>query len=79
MDLRQPEGAPTLVGHEVVLQPTNVPNHQPDPFGSRHLDRPRKEGVLGHADNDLAVWRRRARENQRAADRRAQSPHRRPS
>jgi hypothetical protein len=79
MYLRQPEGAPTLVGYKVVLQPADVPNHQPDPLCGRHFDRRRQEGVLGHADYDLAPWRRRAREKRRAANQRAQSPHRRPS
>ncbi len=79
MDVREPEGAPTFVGHEIVLQPSDVPNHQPDPLGRRYFDRRRKERVLGHADDDLALGRRRTRENESAAHQNTQSSHRRPS
>jgi hypothetical protein len=79
MDVRESEGTAPLVRHEVVLQPSEIPNHQPNPLGRGYFDRRRKERVLHHADDDLALGRRRARENERAAHQKAQSPHRRSS
>ena len=79
MDVREPEGAAPLVGHEIVLLPSEIPNHQTDPLGRGYLDRRRKERVLRHADDDLALGRRRTRDNERAAHQKPQPPHRRSS
>ena len=79
MNVRQPEGTAPVVGHEVVLQASDVPYHQPDPLGRRYLDRRRQERVLGHRDDDLALGRRSAPDEERAADQKTQSQQARSS
>jgi len=67
MDVHQPERAAAVVRHEVVLKASDVPDDQPDPLGRRDLDGRRQEPVLGHRDDDLALGRRRASDEDRAA------------
>jgi hypothetical protein len=71
----QTERAPALIRYEVVLQATDVPDDDPHALGRRDLDRRRKESVFRHGDNQLALRRRCARHEQRAARRKTQSPH----
>ena len=79
MEVRQPERSAPLVGRQIVLQTSDVPHDQPDPFAHRHLDPGGKEGVLGHADHDLALGRRGTSDDERAADQETQPCHRRPA
>src|SRR5258706_7749297 len=65
VQMAQAERDATLVGGEVVLETPGVTHVDPDPLAGAHLDRRWKEGVLGHADRDLPLRGRRAREQQR--------------
>ena len=67
MDGRQPKRAAPVVGHEVVLEASDIPHDEPDPLGRHDLDDRRQESVLSHRDDDLALGRRRASDEERAA------------
>jgi len=73
MDGRQPKRAAPVVGHEVVLEASDIPHDEPDPLGRHDLDDRRQESVLGHRDDDLALGRWGASDEQRAAHHKMQS------
>ena len=54
MHVLEPEGRPTLVRREVVLEATLIPHGDPDALARMDRDSARKERVLLHRDDDLA-------------------------
>ena len=77
--MRQPEGSTAIVRHQVVLEAADVAHGEPDPFGGPHFDNRRHESVLGHRDDELALRRRSASDEERAAHQKTYSEHAGPS
>ena len=60
MNLCQAKRPTPRIRDEIVLDASDIPHDEPDPFRRHELDRRWKERVLRHGDDDLPLGRRRA-------------------